>query len=280
MKTSRLIVVMMFVGFLALSGVPASFGQCVTVPSGPPLPQDPQPAPAAGAPPQGAAAPAAGALPPAAQPAPPAGALPPDPQLPTVGSLPPDPQQPLPAAGALPQGSQPALPAGVIPPTTVQDLGATLGSQLIGSSAFLLGGGRIGTVRDLISVGGFEYLLVSYRNRFVTIPRSLTIFEPVPRVCLVRLTGAQFGGLPLITQLSQFNDRRFVQRFDSFFRGQRGQAILRGGFARDTRAIRTVPPNRDRRRDETRTAGKPVIPPQTRPERSEQRFTNGTDTRR
>jgi hypothetical protein len=148
----------------------------------------------------------------------------------------------------------------------------TLGSQMIGSSAFLLGGGRIGTVQDLMSVGGLEYLLVSYRRQLVSIPRSLTTFDPRRRLCLVRLTGAQFGGLPVVPRISQFNDRRFVQQFDAFFRGPRGQALFRNELARETRGNRNGQPNGDRRRAETRTAGRPIFPPQNR---TEERFENG-----
>jgi hypothetical protein len=109
----------------------------------------------------------------------------------------------------------------------------------------------IGTVQDLLSVAGSgEYVLVANPSGFVTIPRSLTFFDPVRRVLRVNMTFAQVGELPRLLQLARL-DRQFLQRVHGFFRSPRGEAILRNNVVNNTRT--THPPVAERR-TETRTA--------------------------
>jgi hypothetical protein len=145
----------------------------------------------------------------------------------------------------------------------------------------------IGTVQDLLFVAGSgEYVLVANPSGFVTIPRSLTVFDPVSRILQVNMTFAQVGELPRLLRLAQLN-RQFLERVHGFFRSTRGEAILRNGIARNTRQTRpqgggerraeTRPPGGADRRAEMRTTGKPITRPETRPE---PRPENGTETRR
>jgi hypothetical protein len=246
MKIVRPIVVMVLAGLLALSAVPASFGQIGLVPDAPALPPDPQPAPTA-----------------PGQPIPGQ----PIPGQPVPGQ--PIPAQPLPAAGLQPDPAAavqpvPGVPVQPLPGAAVPTLALTRGSHIIGSAAILSGGVPIGTVQDLLSVAGSgEYALVANPSGFVMIPRSLTIFEPVPRILQVNMTFAQVGELPRLTQLSQLN-RQFLQRVHGFFQSPRGAAILRNNLARNARPTRTR--SGAERRAETRTVNKPPIRPQARAE--------------
>jgi hypothetical protein len=247
MNTARSFAVIALGGFLALSSTQVSFGQAPASAGG--AAQVPQPAPAA-----------------AAQPLP----------APAVQPLPAAPVQPVPAAAAQP-----------VPVAGVPSLSLIRGSHVIGSRAILAGGVPIGTVQDLLSVAGSgEYVLVANPSGFVTIPRSLTIFEPARRILQVNMTFAQVGELPRLLQLAQLN-RQFLGRVHGFFRSPRGEAILRNNLARNARPTRptggterraeTRPPGGVERRAETRTASKPVNRPQTR---TEPRPENGTDVRR
>ncbi len=261
---------------LALSGSQNSFGQAPPAPAGAggaapiPLSADaPQPLPAAGAQPQ----PAAGAQPVAADAPQPLPAAP-------VQPLPVAQVQPDPAAAAQPfppAGIQPFPPAGIqtVPVPGVPNLSLTRGSHIIGSRAILVGGVPIGTVQDMLSVAGSgEYLLVANPSGFVTIPQSLTIFEPGPRILQVNMTFAQVGELPRLLQLGQLN-RPFLQQVHTFFQSPRGAAILRNNSVRNVRSRR--PPGGVERRVETRTVSKPAVRPQIRTER---RPENGTEIRR
>jgi hypothetical protein len=260
MNAARSFPAFFLAGFLALSGIQASFGQATPAPGS-------QPQPAAGD--QPLPAPALQADPPAAaQPLPAAPAQP----LPTapVQPFPPAPVQPLPAAPV-----QPVAPAEQpFPGVGVPSLSLIRGSHIIGSTAILPGGVVIGTVQDLLSVAGSgEYVLVANPNGFVAIPRSLTIFDPVSRILHVNMTFAQCGELPRLLQLAQLN-RQFLERVHGFFRSPRGEAILRNGIVRNTSPAHG--PNVAERRPETRTASKRAIHPQTRTEHPE----NGNSVRR
>jgi hypothetical protein len=211
MKTARLLVVA-FVGFLAVSEIPALFAQGVPGPG-------------------------------------------------NTGGLPQGPQ-PLPPTGGLPQGPQPLPPGSQpLPPAPVPHLHVVRASQLIGSTAVLLGGVPIGTVQDVVFGGKFgEYALVSYPNGFVMIPRVLTIFDPVSRALQVNLTAAQLSELPALLQIAQLNPQ-FLERVHTFFVSPRGLAILKNGAGRGAHA-----PGGAQSRGETRTASKPATHPQTRTE--------------
>jgi hypothetical protein len=223
MKTALQLVVTVLFGFLALSGIPASFAQSVPGPGN------------------------AGGLPQGPQPQPPTGALPQGPQ-------------------PLPPGSQP------LPPAPVPRLHVVRASQLIGSTAVLLGGVPIGTVQDIVFGGKFgEYALVSYPNGFVMIPRFLTIFDPVSRALQVNMTAAQLSELPLLLQISQLNPQ-FLERVHTFFVSPRGLAILKNGAGRAAHG-----PGGPQNRGETRTASKPATHPQTR---TEPHSENATSARR
>jgi hypothetical protein len=129
-------------------------------------------------------------------------------------------------------------------------------------------------VQDLLFVAGSgEYVLVANPSGFVTIPRSLTIFEPVPRILQVNMTFAQVVELPRLLQLAQLN-RPFLERVHTFFRSPRGEAILRNNLVRN--AIPAHAPSVVERRAETHTANKRAIHPQTRTEHPE----NSTNARR
>jgi hypothetical protein len=270
MNTARSLTAIVVVGFLALSGSQVSFGQA---PAGGGR-RAAQPAPPDAA--QGV--PADAGLVPVAADDPPAGA--------PVQPLPPAPDQPLPPVGG-PAGPVPAAPvppvfAPPVPVPGVQSLpgvqpvpaagfpSLTLirGSHIIGSRAILFGGVLIGTVQDLLSVAGSgEYVLVANPNGFVTIPRSLTIFDPVRRILRVNMTFAQVGELPRLLQLAQLN-RQFLGRVHGFFRSPRGEAILRNNLVRNARPAHapsvaerradTRPPGGAERRADTRTVNKPA----------------------
>jgi hypothetical protein len=272
MTTSRSIAVIALVGFLALSGTQVSFGQATPAPaSAGGAAQVPQPV-AADAP---LPLPAAGLLPDptaAAQPLPAAG-LQPDPTA-AAQPLPSAPVQPVPAAAVQP-----------VPVAGVPTLSLIRGSHIIGSRAILAAGVPIGTVQDMLSVAGSgEYLLVANPNGFVTIPRSLAVFEPGPRIVQVNMTFAQVAELPRLLQLGQLN-RPFLQRVHTFFQSPRGEAILRNNSVRNVRQTR--PPGGERRvetrqtgverRVETRTVNKPAVRPQIR---TEPRPENGAEFRR
>jgi hypothetical protein len=246
MNTARSFAVIALVGFVTLSRTHVSFGQDVPVPAAPALSQGPQPAVAAADQPAAAAAvqplPAIQPLP--VQPDPAAAAL----QPPAAA-----PVQPVPAAAGQP-----------VPVAGVPTLALTRGSHLIGSPAILVNGVRIGNVQDLLSVAGSgEYVLVANPSGFVTIPRSLTTFEPGRGIMLVNMTFAQVGELPRLLRLAQLN-RQFLGRVHTFFGSPRGQALFRNNLVSNTRQTR--PPGGIERRAETRTAGKPAIRPQTREE--------------
>ena len=247
MKTSRSFAVIGLVGFLALSGTRVSFGQA-PVSADEPV-QVPEPVPAA-----------------ATQPVPAAPIQP----LPTapIQPLPAAPAQPIPAAPAQPL---PAAPVQPVPGPGDPSLSLSRGSHIIGSRALLAGGVSIGTVQDMLFVAGSgEYVLVANPSGFVTIPRSLTIFEPVPRILQVNMTFAQVSELPRLLQISQLN-RHFLERVHTFFRSPRGEAILRNNIVRNTkpthapsvaeRQVKTRPPGAAERRAETRTTNKPPIRP-------------------
>jgi len=249
MNAARSFPAIFLAGFLALTGIQASFGQAAPAPGSQPQPaagDQPIPVPPLQADPRAAAQPL------------PAAGLQPDP----AGAVQPLPAAPVPAAPVQPVPVQPVPVAGV------PSLSLIRGSHIIGSRAILLGGVRIGTVQDLLSVAGSgEYVLVANPSGFVTIPRSLTIFDPVRRILQVNMTFAQCGELPRLLQISQLN-RQFLERVHGFFRSPRGEAILRNSVARTARSTR--PPSGAERRAETRTAGKPTTRPQTRPEPREE----------
>ena len=172
-----------------------------------------------------------------------------------------------------------------VPVAGVPTLSLIRGSHIIGSRAILAAGVPIGTVQDMLSVAGSgEYVLVANPTGFVTIPRSLTIFEPVPRIVQVNMTFAQVVELPRLLQLAQLN-RPFLERVHTFFRSARGEAILRNNSVRNVRQTR--PPGGERRvetrqtgverRIETRTVNKPAVRPQIR---TEPRPENGAEFRR
>ena len=182
--------------------------------------------------------------------------------------------------GGIPQGST------VIPQSTLPTLNVIRGSQVIGATAILLGGGPIGTVQDTVVCGNFgDYAVVSYANGFVTIPWRLTTFEPVPRVLQVNMTAAQLAELPLMLQISQLNNLQFAEGVHNFFLAPRGQAILKSAVARNTKLGTTHRPGGAENRAETRSAGKPTtqlpirneIHPQTRTEHHPE---NGAEIRR
>ena len=206
MNTIRSCAVIALVGCLALSATELSFGQAPA--SADPPVQVPEPTPAVPVPAAPAQPlPAAGAQPvPAAPVQPlPAAAVQPLPVIPGPSAaaqpLPAAPVQPLPAAG------EQAVPVAGVP-----SLSLIRGSHIIGSRAILAGGVAIGTVQDLLFVAGSgEYVLVANPSGFVTIPRSLTIFEPVPRILQVNMTFAQVVELPRLLQLAQLN-RSFLER--------------------------------------------------------------------
>jgi hypothetical protein len=268
MNTIRSCAVIALVGCLALSATEVSFGQAPA--SADPPVQVPEPTPAVPVP----AAPA--------QPLPAAGAQP-VPAAP-VQPLPAAPVQPLPVAPGPSAAAQP-LPAApvqpvpaageqAIPVAGVPSLSLIRGSHIIGSRAILAGGVAIGTVQDLLFVAGSgEYVLVANPTGFVTIPRSLTIFEPVPRILQVNMTFAQVVEVPRLLQLAQLN-RPFLERVHTFFRSPRGEAILRNNLVRNASPAHA--PSVAERRAETHTANKRAIHPQTRSEHPE----NGTNARR
>jgi len=271
MKTARSFAVIAL-GLLALSGTQVSFGQATPAPTGagnaqapqPVAADAPQPAPAAGAQPQ----PAAGTQPVAADGVQPLPAAQPDPAAAA---------QPAPAA-AVPPAAEQAVPVPGVP-----TLSLIRGSHIIGARAILIGGVRIGTVQDLLSVAGSgEYVLVANPSGFVSIPRSLTVFDPVSRILQVNMTFAQVAELPRLLRLAQLNSQ-FLQRVHNFFGSPRGRALLRNGLVRNGRQTRppavaeTHPPGGTARRADTRTANKPTTRPQTR---TEPRPANGTEIRR
>jgi hypothetical protein len=272
MKTSRSFIVIALVGFLALTESQVSFGQATPAPAG---------AGGAAQAPQPVAADAPPAAPPL-QPDPTAGAQP----LPAAAPLQPDPgavAQPLPAASVQ---QAPAAAAQPLPVAGAPSLSLTRGSHVIGSRAVLVGGPLIGTVQDMLAVAGSgEYVLVANPSGFVTIPRSLTVFEPGRRILQVNMTFAQVGELPRLLQLGQLN-RPFLQRVHTFFGSARGQAILRNNIVRNGRTTRPQGGGERRvetrqsaveRRAETRTVNKPPVRPQIR---TEPRPENGTEVRR
>jgi hypothetical protein len=284
MNIARSFAVIALVGFLALPGTQVSFGQATPTPPGKGgAPQVPQPVPPAT---DGLTLPVDQTVPPAAgQAIPPAAAQP----LPAVQPLPPAPPDPPAAAPVQPDPAAAIPPAAVqpVPAAAVPTLSLTRGSHIIGSPAMLLNGVRIGTVQDLLSVAGSgEYVLVANPSGFVTIPRSLTAFDPVRRILQVNMTFAQVGELPRLLRLAQLN-RQFLGRIHTFFRSSRGEAILRNGIARNGRQTRPPggperraearPPGGGERRAETRTVGKPIPRPETRPEPRQE---NGTEVRR
>jgi hypothetical protein len=138
----------------------------------------------------------------------------------------------------------------------------------------------------MLSVAGSgEYVLVANPSGFVTIPRSLTVFEPGPRILQVNMTFSQAGELPRLPQLGQLN-RPFLQRVHNFFGSARGQAILRNNVVRNGRTTRPQGGGERRvetrqpaveRRAETRTVNKPPVRPQIR---TEPRPENGPEVRR
>jgi hypothetical protein len=283
-NTARSFAVIALVGFVALSRTQVSFGQDVPVPAAPALAPDPQPAPGAAAQAAPALPPAAGAQPasadgvqplPPAQPDPPAAAQP----------LPAAPAQPAPAA-AVPPGAAPPVGGQAVPVAGVPGL-SLIRTNIIGARAILIGGVRIGTVQDLLLVAGSgEYVLVANPSGFVSIPQSLTVFDPVSRILQVNMTFAQVAELPRLLRLTRLN-RQFLERLHGFFSSPRGETILRNGIARNGGPTRsaggperrgeTRPPGGPDRRAETRTAGKPVGRQQNRPE---QRPENGAEARR
>jgi hypothetical protein len=260
MNTIRSCAVIALVGCLALSATEVSFGQAPA--SADPPVQVPEPTPAVPVP----AAPA--------QPLPAAGAQP----VP-VAPVQPLPAVPGPSAAAQPLPAAPVQPvpaAGeqAVPVAGVPSLSLIRGSHIIGSRAILAGGVAIGTVQDLLFVAGSgEYVLVANPSGFVTIPRSLTIFEPVPRILQVNMTFAQVVELPRLLQLAQLN-RPFLERVHTFFRSPRGEAILRNNLVRNASPAHA--PSVAERRAETHTANKRAIHPQTRTEHPE----NSTNARR
>jgi len=290
MKTSLTVIAL--VGFLSLTGNQVSFGQATPAPAGAAgAAQVPQPA-------------AADVLPAAAPLQPDPGTVPQP--LPAAAPLQPDPgtvAQPVPAAPVQPAPVAPVqqVPVGAaqpVPVPGVPTLSLTRGSHVIGSRAVLVGGPLIGTVQDMLAVAGSgEYMLVANPSGFVTIPRSLTVFEPGPRILQVNMTFAQVGELPRLPQLGQLN-RPFLQRVHNFFGSARGQAILRNNIVRNGRTTRP-PGGLERRaetraqgggerrvetrqpaverRAETRTVNKPPIRPQIR---TEPRPENGPEVRR
>jgi hypothetical protein len=298
MKSARSLPKIVFLGFLplflTLSGAHSSFGQAPPGAAG--AAQAPQPV-AADAPPAAAAQPVPLPAAPPLQPDPASAALPaPAPAL-----------QPDPAAPAQPAAAQPAPAAPVqpvpgaavqpFPPAALPSLSLTRGSHLIGARAVLAGGVLIGTVQDLLFVADSgEYVLVANPSGFVTVPQSMTIFEPGPRILRVNMTFAQVAELPRLLRLGQL-DRQFLGRVHTFFRSPRGLAILREGAGRNARGIRpgraverrTETRTAERRVDprtlerrETRTAGKPVIerPTRTEPRATERRPEKEPDPRR
>ena len=103
----------------------------------------------------------------------------------SFGQLAPAPGSP----GGIPQPSPVPQP---VPPGTLPGLTVYRGSHIIGATAILYNGAPIGTVQDIVFVNGVgEYVLVSNARGFVTIPRRLTIFEPISRVLRVNMTVAQ-----------------------------------------------------------------------------------------
>jgi hypothetical protein len=244
MNTTRSCAVIALVGCLALSATEVSFGQAPA--SADPPVQVPEPTPAV-------PVPAAPVQPLPAVPGPSAAAQP----------FPVAPVTPIPAAG------EQAVPVAGVP-----SLSLIRGSHIIGSRAILASGVAIGTVQDLLFVAGSgEYVLVANPNGFVTIPRSLTIFEPVPRVLQVNMTFAQVVELPRLLQLAQLN-RPFLERCHAFFRSPRGDAILRNNLVRNPSPAHA--PSIAERRAETHTASKRAIHPQTRTEHPD----NGTNAHR
>jgi hypothetical protein len=146
----------------------------------------------------------------------------------------------------------------------VPNLSLIRGSHIIGSRAILAGGVVIGTVQDLLLVAGSgEYVLVANPSGFVTIPRSLTIFDPARRVLQVNMTFGQCGELPRLLQLAQLN-REFLERVHRFFRSPRGEAILRNGIVHNARP--THPQRGAENRADARTASKPASHSQSRTE--------------
>jgi len=276
MNTIRSCAVIALVGCLALSATEVSFGQAPA--SADPPVQVPEPTPAVPVPAAPAQPlPAAGAQPVPAAPVQPLPAVP-------VQALPVAPVQPLPiapgpsaAAQPLPAAPVQPLPAAgeqAVPVSGVPSLSLIRGSHIIGSRAILAGGVAIGTVQDLLFVAGSgEYVLVANPTGFVTIPRSLTIFEPVPRIVQVNMTFAQVVELPRLLQLAQLN-RPFLERVHTFFRSPRGEAILRNNLVRNASPAHA--PSVAERRAETHTANKRAIHPQTRTEHPE----NSTNVRR
>jgi hypothetical protein len=286
MNAARSFPAIFLAGFLALSGIQASFGQATPAPGS-------QPQPAAGdqplpAPPLQPDPPAAG-QPLAAAPAQPLPAAPVQP-LPAapVQPFPAAPVQPVPAGPIPPVGAQPVPVAGVqpVPVPGVPSLNLIRGSHIIGSTAFLLGGVPIGTVQDLLSVAGSgEYVLIANPSGFVAIPRSLTIFDPVSRILQVNITFAQCGELPRLLQLAQLN-RQFLGRVHGFFHSPRGEAIVRNNLVRTARPPHapsvaerradTRPPGGAERRADTRTVNKPA----RQQSRQESHPENGAEFRR
>jgi hypothetical protein len=290
MNTSRSFAVLVLIGFLSLSSTQGSFGQAPAGAGG--GRRGPQPAPPAGTQPVPAddlpVPPTADDPPPGA----PVQPLPPDPAqaIPPVGV----PAGPVPAAPVPPVFSPPAPVPGVQPLPGVQavpgagfpSLTLIRGSHIIGARAILFSRVVIGTVQDLLSVeGSGEYVLVANPSGFVTIPRSLTIFDPVRRILRVNMTFAEVGELPRLLHLAQLN-RQFLGRVHGFFRSPRGEAILRNGVARNARPA-LAPSVAERRADtrtggaerraETRTASKPAVHPQSRTESHSEK---GPDARR
>jgi len=273
MNTARSFAVIAFVGLLALSSIQVSFGQAPAGAGG--GRRGPQPTPADAT--QGA--PADAGLVPVGADDPPPGA--------PVQPLPPAPVQPLPAAGGPaapfpvapvpPVGAQPLPVPGVqpFPAAAFPSLTLVRGSHIIGSRAILYGGVLIGTVQDLLSVAGSgEYVLVANPSGFVTIPRSLTFFDPVRRVLRVNMTFAQVGELPRLLQLALLN-RQFLERVHHFFRTPQGLALLQNGVPRDSKAGHSA--GGAHNRAVTRTAGKPASQRQTR---TEPHAENGSDLHR
>jgi hypothetical protein len=270
MNTTRSFTVIALVGFLALSGTQVSFGQAPASAGG--VVPVPQPAPAAAQPVRvatdGLTLPVDQTLPPAAAQPLPGGPVQPLPTAP-VQPLPPATGQPLPPGGFQPPppgATQPFPPGAFQPPpaAAIPSLSLIRGSHIIGSTAILGGGIVIGTVQDLLSVvGSGEYVLVANPSGFVTIPRSLTIFDPVRRSLQVNMTFAQLCELPRLLQLAQLN-RDFLERVHRYFHGPHGQAILKNGVAHTARP--THPAGGTQNRGETRTANKPANGQQTRTE--------------
>ena len=94
------------------------------------------------------------------------------------------------------------------------------GSLIIGATVNFQGGTSLGRVTDFVinDSGCVEYVVVSYRNRFVPVPWMATTYHSADRILLLGIDQAQLGQIPTFVQFTELSNAQFAQKVNTFYK--------------------------------------------------------------